>query len=666
MVKNLKYDVQLLVADKEKEQFCGTTEISFELEDLPMDAPFAISAALNLTQVSLNGHNVEVKIDQTNKLELPKEHLQLKQNVLVINYIGRFTPEQEDGIGLYRTNSPDGSLNVLYTQCEPDYTKMIFPVFEVLRWKAKYRATLIVKSTLTVVANEYAATEKQITAADELKNIVSDYLLKCTEEVMIKEGPESRYKVFQSNWTPPFSYNLFALTAGNFHKEVWPEQYKGREVSIYCVNEMKSTLQNVKNRLLNLTLSGLKFFEDYFNQEMIYSKYEQVFLPNFSFNGMENPGCITLNDKNLENIGNIWTIFNRDRLLMHELAHMWFGNLVTMDEFHNIWLKEAIVEYLAHVCLENIIEKVNPAMTKEEVSLNFVVRTNLVTKKENPPFTQNSYPLCFRCENYLEDLQSYYSLIVYQKGSSFMRGLDLLLGGTIFRDAMRLILQKFYQTNYNDEDFKAIVCEVIDASSNDESHSHSAEVRKQKFLRWFEDHVHVKGYTHLVVTSFENLPGEKAIKINITANHAKFYETAFRAYGFDGQLIREFFFNPKPDPKIDISDHVFIQHEVSTPVAILVPNVTYGSFMKVELDETSLRNLFNKHSPLIHRLPLLERAVIYNSFLLSPKPRDIQTLVHAAALVDDSPYINELFGIKTSSWNSNAWRKHMEKQILNN
>ena len=64
---------------------------------------------------------------------------------------------------------------------------------------------------------------------------------------------------------------------------------------------------------------------------MIYSKYEQVFLPKFSFNGMENPGCVFLKDTNIGEQGSIWMITNRDRLIMHEMAHMWFGNLITMD-----------------------------------------------------------------------------------------------------------------------------------------------------------------------------------------------------------------------------------------------------------------------------------------------------------------------------------------------
>lgn len=662
MVSNLKYDVQLLLATSNSSNFWGTVIISFDLSELPTeDSPLKLSSKVNIHTFTVNSIQFKLTDTRSSHILLPADTLTLGINCVTVDYEAAYTPAGDDAVGMYRENDASGRLELAYTQCEPDFAKQIFPVFEVLRFKANYRLTLIVSKDLQVITMETPDISKDASSIEDVADLVSSSLAEKLNTLTKPSDSESDYQIFRSLWTLPISFNLFAFAVGNWHK-IEAENFNGKPVAFYCVKDKRNLLDACISRLKNLVKYGLEFFEDYFGHEMAYSKYEQVFIPNFSFNGMENPGCIFLNDKNLAYPESIWEVFNRDRLLMHEMAHMWMGNLVTMDEFHNIWLKEAVVEYLCHKCLEHIIPQVNPLITSEEVFVNFVFRTNFVTRTEKPPFVSSSYPLCFRCQPYHDDIKEYYGSIVYQKGSSFIRGLDLMLGGNIFRDAIRSVIQKFKEKNYDHDQFRGVIIDTILETQGQESFDSSAESRKEKFNKWFEDHVHTKGYTMLKVNNFQYDNKDKAVKISITANHAKFYDITFRAYGFNGELLREFKFNPKAKQAEDISEHLFVQHEIPSPVAAIVPNTTYGSFMVVQLDNQSLASLFNKIRPLIHDLSMLERAVVYQSYTGNPHPADLRTLVHASAIVDDSVYINELYGIRTKAWNNIAWKLNMVKQ----
>ena len=660
MIEDLTYEVQLFLCHSQPENFWGTIKIGFNLPSIPLTESLKLGSKVTTRSATLNGKPLEIVEATANTILLPADHLVLGHNQVEVNYIGDYSVEGTLATGLYREDR-DGRLYCAYTQCEPDFAKQIFPVFEKFEYKGRYTTTVIIPAELEMITNEFIDSEKTIETQDNLQGVVSNYLIEKYNIMTSEEEPQPLYKVIKSKQTPPISFNLFGMAVGKWVKFSQGE-HKGRPINIYCLEEKKNLLAKCVTRLTNLTFHGLKFFEDYFGHDMLFSKYEQIFLPNFSFNGMENPGCIFLKDKNIEEPTSIWEVFNRDRLIMHEMAHMWMGNLVTMDDFYNIWLKEAVVEYLCHKCLETIIPQVNPLITPEDVLVNFVHRTSLVMRSENPPFAKDSYPLCFRCEPYHDDIKEYYSLIVYQKGSSFMRGLDLLLGQDIFRDSIRRVIQRYKLKTYNEEDFKNIICEIITESSHDAQHTHSAEERKGKFLRWFQDHVHEKGYSVIKVDNFVYDNAEKAVKITIQAKYSKYYDIKFRAYGFQGQLLREFSFNPKPSISENPEEHVFIQHEIAEPVAVIIPNVSYGSFMVVELDPVSLAHLFDKLHPLIHHLSTLERAVVYQSFIRKPRP-ELKTQVFAASILDSSIYVNELYGIKNKSWMSLAWFDNMQKQL---
>ena len=135
----------------------------------------------------------------------------------------------------------------------------------------------------------------------------------------------------------------------------------------------------------------------------------------------------------------------------------------------------------------------NPLLKSEEIEANHVVRSNLVMDAEKAPFESESYPLCFKHEQYHHDIIDYYSTIVYQKGSSFFRGLDQMLGEEVFRNLLRQLIRDFKERNFGEEDFYACAQRVIGED----------EHMQVKFELWYKDHIHVKGYTVLKVIQFQ-------------------------------------------------------------------------------------------------------------------------------------------------------------------
>jgi len=130
---------------------------------------------------------------------------------------------------------------------------------------------------------------------------------------------------------------------------------KNKPVQSLCSESRFNNDCWIGNEIFNLTQDGMKFFEGLFGFPYPFGKYDQIFCPEYSSGAMENAGAVTLNDEYIfkEEVP-LSTRDSRQNTILHELSHMWFGDLVTMRWWDDLWLNESFAEFISHLCQSHI------------------------------------------------------------------------------------------------------------------------------------------------------------------------------------------------------------------------------------------------------------------------------------------------------------------------
>ncbi len=196
----------------------------------------------------------------------------------------------------------------------------------------------------------------------------------------------------------------------------------------------KSKLQKAEaeaEAVQQITADGIKYLSDYFAQPFPFPKYDMVMIPGFAYGGMEHAGATFLREESIlfRTAPTHSDRLNRDILLLHELTHQWFGDLVTMRWFDDLWLKEGFAQYMAYQALnalkpnENVWKRFYQAIKPAAYAIDS---------------TQGTTPIYQDIPN-LKDAKSAYGAIVYSKAPGVIKQLAFVTGEDHFRDGLRLI-----------------------------------------------------------------------------------------------------------------------------------------------------------------------------------------------------------------------------------
>ena len=403
-LSNLSYDVRLVIPSQRARPVEGETVVRFlwddaSRRDVVLDF---LEPSTRVRSVAANGRPVEWRPEN--------DHLVIPQGAL------RSGEENEVRI-VY--SAGDEALNrsddFLYTLFVPDRHHFSLPVFDQPNLKARWRLTLELPEGWIAVGN---GAEQMAMAADAGDGI-----------------PPNR--VYHFAETLPISPYLFAFVAGRF--SVGESEKDGRRLRMFHRETDAARIVRNREQIFELHQGALTWLEAYTGIPYPFDKFDFVLIPSFQYGGMEHPGAVLYRQDGilLDESATQNDYLDRASVIAHETAHMWFGGLVTMDWFDDVWTKEVFANVMA-------AEIVHPSFPLVDHDVRFLVAHFPTAYAVDR--TTGSNAIRQPLEN-LRDAGSLYGPIIYDKASVVMHQLEALVGDEGFRDGMREYLRTYSYGN---------------------------------------------------------------------------------------------------------------------------------------------------------------------------------------------------------------------------
>ena len=355
----------------------------------------------SVTSVTLNGVALDpAEVFADSRIALPAL---APDNVLVVDAVGRYT---NSGEGLHRFVDPVDNEVYLYSQFEVPDSRRVYAVFEQPDLKATFAFTATVPDHWVVVSNQPAP-----------------------EPVPAGEG--------RATWafeaTPRISSYITALCAGPYTVR-WDE-VQGRDAVIPMgIFARRSITEHVDyGNLFDCTKAGILFFEKEFDGAFPFAKYDQLFVPEYNAGAMENAGCVTITDAYVFRGQPSEPLVERRALtILHELAHMWFGDLVTMKWWDDLWLNESFAEWASSVCQAEATEWPDAWTTFHSHEKTWAYQQDQQS---------DTHPVYADMRD-LVDVTVNFDGITYAKGGSVLKQLVAYVGRDAFREGLRSYFRK--------------------------------------------------------------------------------------------------------------------------------------------------------------------------------------------------------------------------------
>jgi aminopeptidase N len=386
---NIRY--QLSFTLKEHEQaVAGAETVTFESKsagDLAIDYRDGI-----LHSATLNGRAIPT--------EMVNGHLNLSvlagQNTLALTFTSNAAPA---GKSITRYEDKDDGNEYFYTLFVPMDASMAFPCFDQPDLKARFTLDVQHPDGWSVIGNTAPVTAS---------------------------GTHAQFAE-----TRPISTYLFAFAAGPFAAV---RSQNPVEPTVYVRKSQLARAQQEAPQVQQMAARGIAYFSDFFAQPFPFPKYDLVLIPGFPFGGMEHAGATFLNEDGVlfRSTPTASDYFRRNTLVLHETCHQWFGDLVTMRWFDDLWLKEGFAQYMAYKALARLEPESNPWKHFYE---------DIKPLAYGIDETQGTTPIFQNIAN-LKDAKSAYGAIVYQKAPAVLKQLEFRIGRDAFREGLRSYLRQ--------------------------------------------------------------------------------------------------------------------------------------------------------------------------------------------------------------------------------
>ncbi len=612
LVSNISYNLSFIIPKKQKESVKGTETLRFDLTNTQqcLQLDFKGDTTIRYSILS-NGKAREIAL-QNGHLVIGKSDLKNGTNVIKLNF-----------------NCPDWSLNrnpeFLYTLFVPDRASTAFPCFDQPDLKAQFKLQLQIPQAWKAVANGPVENEE---ISDSVKTI--------------------NFKL-----TKPLPTYLFAFSVGKF--DTISRTRNGRTCVLYH-REKEEELRNNADSIFSLVFRSLKWIENYTGIPYPFEKYDLVAVPSFQYNGMEHPGATLYRTSSLFLDANPTQqqLLKRANLIAHETAHMWFGDLVTMPWFDQVWLKEVFANFIAD-------KVVTPMFPEFNFDLQFLLAH--FDAAYSVDRTSGANAIRQKLGN-MKDAGSLYGSIIYHKAPVVMRMLEQQTGEVELQKGLQQYLS---QNAYGNAGWTDLI-KILNSGKNDE------------LPRWSASWVEEAGRPHLKTT----IKGEKLIIEQLDSykmNRIWPLELDL-AYSENGKVgyqkvalnsakaeLKNAFSNEKPEwiylnskgnvygfVELDsISIHYFLNH-----FSTLTDDLLRASLL-TDLTENLYEgklNILDYLNLLIHQLPQEHNSVIFERMI-----SDLEScFIYQATPQQQSAIQDEMEDVL---WKEYAVRKNQQTALIN-
>ncbi len=391
--------------------FGSTTTIRFSATEGA--TTFLDLVAPSVRSVTLNGRELDpAAVFADSRITL--EGLAAENEVVVVADCAYMNT----GEGLHRFVDPVDGEVYLYTQFEVPDARRVFATFEQPDLKATFQVTVTAPARWQVVSNQ--PTPEPV-AAERTVAVV-----------------ESRGEEAVATWTfeptPRISTYLVALVAGPYavvRGELTSTDGRTIPLGVFCRESLSQYLD--ADYILDITRKGFAYFEELFDYPYPFDKYDQLFVPEYNMGAMENPGCVTFTEVYVFR-GSVPDGRKERRVvtILHELAHMWFGDLVTMKWWNDLWLNESFAEFASTLATAEATEWTEGWTTFAASEKTWAYR------QDSLPST---HPIVADIKD-LEDVYVNFDGITYAKGGSVLKQLVAWVGREQFMAGLAAYFKK--------------------------------------------------------------------------------------------------------------------------------------------------------------------------------------------------------------------------------
>ena len=399
------YNLTLDLTRAEEKEFSGTVIISGDSTSKSISLH---SKGLTIQSATIDNQPAEVSFGEFDELKLSQPNLENGKHTIRIDFSGTITDAMHGLYPCYFTH--DGVKKQLFaTQFESHHAREVFPCVDEPAAKAEYDLTLVTRTGITVLGNMPVKSEE--------------------------ENGDSLTTTFEE--TPRMSSYLLAFVIGELHKKS-AHTKSGVEVNVWATPAQN---ENTLDFALDIATRSIDFYDEYFGVKYPLPKSDHVALPDFSSGAMENWGLITYRESCLLADPELTPESSRRfiaTVIAHELSHQWFGNLVTMNWWNDLWLNESFANMMEYVAIDTL----HPEWRMwEDFATNEVTAALRRDSLDGVQSVQADV-------NHPDEISTLFDpAIVYAKGGRLLVMVRKLIGEEAFRAGLKSYFEKFAYKN---------------------------------------------------------------------------------------------------------------------------------------------------------------------------------------------------------------------------